>query len=109
MKVSKATMCRALHRLGLTPKRPLHRALQGDKRAIEHWLAEKHPAIQKQVDEVGATIYFGDEAGISSRHHSGTTCALEGGTPVVATTRSAVQPDDDLGHLCAWRHTFHGA
>ena len=86
VKVSKPTMCRVLHRLGLTPQRPLHRAIQRDKRAIEHWLAEEYPTIQNQANEVGATIYFGDEAGISSRHHSGTTWALEGRTPVVATT-----------------------
>lgn len=33
-----------------------------------------------------AEIYFGDEAGVRSDHHAGTTWAVKGKTPVVITT-----------------------
>ena len=44
------------------------------------------PAIRAQARAEGATIYFGDEAGIRSDYHAGTTWAPVGRTPVVKAT-----------------------
>jgi DDE superfamily endonuclease len=44
------------------------------------------PQLRAQAAEVGATIYFADEAGVRSDYHAGTTWAPVGQTPVVATT-----------------------
>jgi transposase len=85
-RVSKATMCRVLRRMGLSPQKPLHRAIQQNPKAVEKWLTEEFPAIQAEAKQVGAAIYFGDEAGVSSSHHSGTTWGQEGKTPIVRTT-----------------------
>ena len=44
------------------------------------------PQLRREAAEVGATIYFADEAGVRSDYHAGTTWAPVGRTPVVATT-----------------------
>lgn len=86
VRVSKATMCRVLRRMGLSPQKPLHRAIQQNPKAVEQWLTKEYPTIQESARQAGATIYFGDEAGVSSSHHSGTTWGEEGNTPVIRTT-----------------------
>src|SRR6266436_9994299 len=47
---------------------------------------------RRQAREVGADIYFGDEAGVRSDSHAGTTWGIKGQTPVVRSTgqRSSV-------------------
>lgn len=72
-----------LRRLGLSPQRPRYRASQQDPDAVQRWRAEEFPAIRARAEHVGATIYFGDEAGVRMDHHAGTTWAPVGQTPVV--------------------------
>ena len=47
---------------------------------------EEFPAIRARAKAEGATIYFGDEAGVRSDYHAGTTWAPVGQTPVVKAT-----------------------
>src|SRR6188472_3985095 len=75
-----------LHRLGLSPQRPLYRAYQQNPEAVQRWRDEQYPAIRKQSKVEGATIYFADEAGVRSHYHAGTTWAPVGRTPVVRAT-----------------------
>ena len=84
--LSEVSVGRLLHELGLTPQRPLRRAYQQNPERVTYWLREEYPAIQKEARAVKATIYFGDEAGVRSDYHSGTTWAPKGQTPVVRTT-----------------------
>lgn len=84
--LSEVSVGRLLHELGLTPQRPLRRAYQQNPERVTYWLREEYPAIQKEANAVKATIYFGDEAGVRSDYHSGTTWAPKGQTPVVRTT-----------------------
>jgi hypothetical protein len=42
----------------------------------------QYPAIREQAAEVGATIYFADEAAVRSDYHAGATWAPVGRTPV---------------------------
>jgi transposase len=86
--MSEVSVGRLLRSLGLTPQRPLRRAWQQDAKRVERWLEEEFPAIQQEAKKLGATIYFGDEAGIRSDYHSGTTWAVKGQTPVVRTSGS---------------------
>lgn len=86
VELSEVSVGRLLRAMGLTPQRPLHRAYQQDPTRVTHWLETEYPAIQKDAKAVGATIYFGDEAGIRSDYHSGTSWAPKGKTPVVRTT-----------------------
>ena len=86
--LSEVSVGRLLHELGLTPQRPLRRAYQQNPERVACWLQEEYPAIQKEAKAVKATIYFGDEAGVRSDYHSGTTWAPKGKTPVIRTTGS---------------------
>jgi transposase len=75
-----------LRRLGLSPQRPLYRAYQQNPEAVQQWKEDRYPAIREQARQEGAEIYFGDESGVRTDHHAGTTWAPVGQTPVVEVT-----------------------
>ena len=77
---------RLLRRLGMSPQRPITRAYEQDSDAVRHWKTVIFPKIRAEAAEVGATIYFADEAGIRSDYHSHTTWAPVGVTPIIRTT-----------------------
>jgi transposase len=93
-----------LRRLGLSPQRPLYRAYQQDPEAVRRWKEEEFPAIRERARAEGAQVYFGDEAGVRTDFHAGTTWAPVGHTPVVEVTGerggvnmiSAVSPRGEL-------------
>ena len=84
--LSASAVSRMLHRMGLSPQRPLWRAWQADPEKVDAWKTEQYPQIAKEAKTAGARVYFADEAGIRSDHHAGTTWAPQGQTPVVKTT-----------------------
>ncbi len=86
IRLSKASMCRLLNQLGLSPQRPLWRAWQQDPESVAKWLEEDFPAIQREARKARGEVWFGDEAGVRSDFHRGTTWARKGRTPVVETT-----------------------
>lgn len=86
VKLSKASVCRLLAQLGLTPQRPVWRAYQQKPEEVQKWLDEEYPRIRRMARRLKAQIFFGDEAGVRSDHHAGTTWAVKGKTPVVCTT-----------------------
>lgn len=86
VRLSKASVCRLLGQLGLTPQRPIWRAYQQRSEDVEKWLKEEYPRIRTLARQKGAQIFFGDEAGVRSDCHAGTTWAARGETPVVSTT-----------------------
>ena len=75
LKLSKASVCRLLHQLGLSPQRPLWRAYQRDPQIVERWLKEEYPAIRAAAKKAKGEVWFGDEAGVRSDAHRGTTWA----------------------------------
>jgi transposase len=86
VRLSEVSVGRLLRKLGLSPQRPLRRAYQQDPEAVRRWLEEEYPQIRAEAKRAGAEIYFGDEAGVRSDAHAGTTWAPRGQTPVVRTT-----------------------
>ena len=86
VRLSDVSVGRLLRKLGLSPQKPLRRAYQQDQEKVNRWLQEEYPEIRKLAKKEGATIYFGDEAGVRSDYHSGTTWGIRGKTPVVKTT-----------------------
>lgn len=86
--LSKASVCRLLAQLGLTPQRPVWRAYQQQPETVKRWLDKEYPRIRDLARQMKAGIFFGDEAGVRSDHHAGTTWALKGKTPVVCSTGS---------------------
>jgi transposase len=90
LKLSLASVTRLLAQLGLTCQRPLFRALEQNPQRVKSWLNAEYPAIKRLAVEEGGTIYFGDESGVRSDYHSGTTWGARGKTPVVPTSGSRV-------------------
>jgi transposase len=86
VRLSAVSVGRLLRTLGLSPQRPVFRASQQDPERVKRWREQDYPAIRDEAAQVGATIYFGDEAGVRSDYHSGTTWAPVGQTPVVTST-----------------------
>lgn len=86
LKLSVASVGRLLRQLGLTCQRPLFRAMEQDPQGVRRWLKQEYPAIRQQARQAGAEIYFGDEAGVRTDCHAGTTWAVKGKTPVVRST-----------------------
>lgn len=84
--LSSSAVGRLLRRMGLSPQRPLWRAWQADPEKVQAWKDTEFPAIRARAKAQGATVYFGDEAGIRSDYHAGTTWAPVGKTPVVKAT-----------------------
>lgn len=77
-----------LAKLDLTPQRPLRRAYEQDPDAVALWKTETYPRLRAEASLVGAKIFFEDEASLRSDHHSGTTWAPRGQTPIVTKTGS---------------------
>jgi len=71
--LSKASVCRLLAQLGLSPQRPVWRASQQKPEAVQEWLNKDYPRIQALARRMKAQIFFGVEAGVRSDHHAGTT------------------------------------
>jgi transposase len=86
IKLSRSSVCRLLGQLGLSAQRPLWRAYQQNPELVQTWIDEEYPKIRRQARRVGAEIYFGDEAGVRSDFHSGTTWGKRGQTPIVSST-----------------------
>src|SRR5215510_9941699 len=72
--------------LEITPQKPLRRAYERDPKAIQLWLNETYPALKKRAKNLGAQIFFLDEAGFQSDPPLGRTYGLKGKTPVVQTS-----------------------
>jgi len=79
-----------LRRWGLTPQKPLVRARQRQPAAIAAWLERDYPAIAKRARAQRASIYWGDETGISNQDQVGRCWAPRGETPVVARTAERI-------------------
>ena len=86
IQLSLASVGRLLAQLGLTCQKPLMRAFQQNPALVEKWLRDEYPKIRARAKRLGAEIFFGDEAGVRSDFHSGTTWAPKGKTPVVRVT-----------------------
>jgi transposase len=86
IRLSKASVGRLLAQMGLSPQRPLYRAFQQNPSLVEKWLQEEFPKLRARAKRKGAEIYFGDEAGVRSDFHAGTTWAPRGKTPIVRAT-----------------------
>lgn len=86
IRLSANSVGRLLAQLGITPQKPLWRAYQQDPKLVNRWMKEDYPEIEKEARKEGAEIWFGDESGLRSDYHAGTTWGRKGQTPVVKTT-----------------------
>ena len=86
VQLSHSSVCRLLGQMGLSVQRPVWRAYQQDPEAARRWREEEYPKLHDRAKRVGAQIFFGDEAGVRSDSHWGTTWGRRGRTPVVSGT-----------------------
>ena len=82
--LSPVSVGRLLARLGITPQRPLHHALERDEALAQKWLKREYPKT-KALARRGKSRHL-DAAHICSDHHSGRTWGKKGETPVVLRT-----------------------
>jgi hypothetical protein len=101
VKLNKSSVCRLLAQLGLTPQRPVWRAYQQRPEEVQRWLQEEYPRIRRLAQRKKAMIFFGDQAGVRSDHHAGTTWAVKGKTTVVRKHGSKIWTESDIGCECA--------
>ena len=66
-------MGRLLRQLGLSCQRPLFRATEQDPERVRRWRGGGVSGNSAEAKEAGARIFFGDEAGVRSDYHAGTT------------------------------------
>jgi transposase len=71
-----------LARWGFTAQKPAVRVYERNEAAVQRWLTVDYPAIAARAKRERATIWWGDETGLRSRHYSGTSFSPRGKTPV---------------------------
>jgi len=86
LKLSLSSIGRLLAQLGITCQRPVFRATEQNPALVRTWLQQDYPAIRDWAKKIHARILFGDESGIRSDYHSGTTWGAKGKTPIVRRT-----------------------
>ena len=100
-----------LHRLGLTPQKPLRRAYERDEKAVEKWVSEVYPKVKKYAKKQGAEIFWLDEASIRSDDPLQRTWGEKGKTPVVNTSgqRQSINAISALSNMGSfWYHVYQG-
>jgi len=100
-----------LHRLGLTPQKPLRRAYERDEKAVQAWVDTVYPKVKKHAKTRGAEIFWLDEASIRSDDPLQRTWGEKGKTPVVKTSgqRQAINAISALSNKGGfWYHVFDG-
>lgn len=111
VRLSLASVCTLLARLGLSAQKPLQRTCQRDPVAIARWQSETYPQIARQAKREGADIYFGDESELRADGVPGKTWTAKGHTPVVGVPGQR-QGISDASALSAkgafWFATYKG-
>jgi transposase len=97
--LSVPTVGKVMHSLGFSAQRPLHRAWEQDATLVQSWLQTDLPALVQRAKKQGALVLFGEEAGVRSDYHTGTTWGEVGQTPVVrrSAARVSVQMISAIG------------
>lgn len=102
------TIARILHRIGLTPQKPVRRAFQRDEHECFNWMSTTFPSIVREALRKQAVLLFLDEAGVHEDHPVATTWGVRGKTPLVRVTGqrrrinviSAISPRGRLWFRC---------
>lgn len=71
-----------LKRWGFTPQKPIKKAYEQRPEAVQAWLDEQYPEIEKRASSEGAEIHWGDETAVVNTDVRGRCYAPSGKTPV---------------------------
>lgn len=72
-----------LKRWGFTPQKPIKKAYEQRPQAVQSWLDEQYPEIEKRAKAEGAEIHWGDETAVVNTDVRGRSYAPAGKTPVI--------------------------
>lgn len=82
LELSIKTVGNYLKRWGFTAQKPAVRVYERNEAAVQRWLLEEYPTVAARAKREGARIWWGDEAGLRSRHYTGTSFSPRGKTPI---------------------------
>ena len=71
-----------LKRWGFTPQKPIKKAYEQRPEAVQEWLDQQYPEIEKRAKSEGAEIHWGDETAVVNTDVRGRCYAPAGKTPV---------------------------
>lgn len=100
-----------LHRLNLTPQKPLRRAYERDEAQVQEWIEEVYPRVKKYAKKASAEIFWLDEASIRSDDPLQRTWGEKGKTPVLKTSgqRQSINAISALSNKGGfWYHVYTG-
>src|SRR3954447_19369945 len=80
-----------LRRWGYTSKRPARHSRHQDPDAVEEWLLDTYPAIEKQAEREGAEILWADEVGVAADQHPGYGYARAGERATMGVPRPHIR------------------
>lgn len=112
VKLSLPTIGTYLKKAGLTPQKPAKVAREQSPEAVERWLNAEYPAILARSKKERATIFWGDETGVTNQDNRALGYAKCGETPVKRipgrrSTCSVISAITNKGEM-RWM-TYHGA
>lgn len=70
-----------LNRWGFTPQKPIKRAYEQQPEAVQKWLDEEYPRIEKEASVASAEIHWGDETSVMNTDVRGRSYSPRGQTP----------------------------
>lgn len=76
------TMGDYLRKWGFSPQKPKKLAYEQCSKAVQKWLDEEYPAIDKRAKQEQAQIHWGDETGVRNQNNHGRSYAPKGKTPI---------------------------
>lgn len=74
-----------LSRWGFTPQKPIKKAYEQRPEAVQAWLNEQYPEIEKRAKTEGGEIHWGDETALVNTDVRGRSYAPAGKTPTTYT------------------------
>ena len=95
--MSLPTMGNYLKKWGFTAQKPTRKAYNQNQRAVERWVKEDYPAIERRAKSENASIFWTDEGKVTNEVHAGKSYAPKGQTPVVKETAKKLK----LNHISA--------
>ncbi len=103
------TLTDYLKRWGFTCQKPAKQAYEQQPAAVQKWLDEEYPKIEKQARTEKAEIYWGDETGMENNDYQAKGFAPKGKTPVVRLNakRSRINMISAISNRGTLRFMFH--
>lgn len=83
IRIARRTINTYMKRWNFTPQKPAKCAYEQCSKAVQKWLDEDYPFIEKRAKLFGGEIYWGDETGIRNQCQHSRGYAPKGQTPVV--------------------------